>query len=103
MVNEAPWERLKMVDIENLQKIMWAEKCTQKIEMKHSKALHRQDFLDLLARSKNSKRRRLLAQWAEKNDLMAVSEIIGNILKGNVKLTPQQLNKLRSHKNRWEY
>ena len=67
--------------------------------MKGSKALNRKDFLELLARSKNSKRRKLLAQWADKNDLLAVAECIGNLLRGNVKLTPQQLKKLRRHRN----
>lgn len=66
--------------------------------MRGSKALQRKDFLQLLAASKNAKRRKLLAQWADKNDLLAVSECIGNVLQGNVKLTPQQLNKLRRHK-----
>ena len=66
--------------------------------MKGSKALHRKDFLGLLAQSKNAKRRRLLAEWADKNDLLAVSECIGNVLMGNVKLTPQQIKRLRRHK-----
>ena len=39
-------------------------------------------------------RRKLLAQWAGKTDLLAVSECISNILKGKVKLTPQQLKKV---------
>lgn len=66
--------------------------------MKESKALQRKDFLELLARSKTAKRRKLLAQWADKNDLMAVSECIENVLKGNVRLTPLQIKKLRRHK-----
>lgn len=66
--------------------------------MKKSKALDRKDFLQLLARSKNSKRRKLLVQWADKTDLLAVSECIGNLLKGNVKLTPAQFKRLRRHR-----
>ena len=52
----------------------------------------------MLACSKNSMRRKLLAQWAGKTDLLAVSECISNILKGKVKLTPQQLKKLRRYR-----
>ena len=66
--------------------------------MKPSKALARKDYLELLARSKNAKRRKLLAQWADKKDLMAVSECIGNTLNGNVKLSSQLMKKLQRHK-----
>ena len=66
--------------------------------MKGSKALNRKGFLNLLAKSKNAKRWKLLAQWADKKDLIAVSECIGNVLMGNVKLSPQQLRRLRRHR-----
>ena len=63
--------------------------------MKGSK---RMDFLGMLMRSKTTKRRKLLAQWADKNDLMAISEFIRKILRGDVKLTPAQLKKIKQHK-----
>lgn len=66
--------------------------------MKGSRTLDRKDFLELLARSRNSKRRKLLAQWADKHDLLAVSEVLLNVLRGNVKLTPEQIKRLRRHR-----
>lgn len=67
--------------------------------MKRSKALSRRDFLELLARSKNAKRRKLLANWADKEDILAVSECAANTLSGNVHLKPETLRRLKRHKN----
>lgn len=64
-----------------------------------SKALARRDFLQLLARSKTAKKRKLLAEWAEKADLDAVSECLNNVLRGTVRLKPHQMQGLRYHKN----
>lgn len=54
-------------------------------------------FLNMLARSRTSKRRKLLAQWASKKEFLAVSKCVRNILKGNVKFNPHQLKTLRQH------
>lgn len=63
------------------------------------KAIARKDFLSLLAKSKTSKRRRLLTDWADKADIDAISEISLNTLNGNVKLTPQMRKKLKRHRD----
>lgn len=62
------------------------------------KAASRRDFLNLLAESKTPKKRKLLADWANKNDIDALSEISLNTLKGNVKLSPQMYKKLKRYK-----
>lgn len=64
-----------------------------------SKALARKDFLQLLARSRTAKKRKLLAEWADKSDLDAVSECMANVLKGNVHLKPRDVSKLRCNRN----
>lgn len=62
------------------------------------KTVTRKDFLNLLAESKNPKRRRLLVEWAGKNDLDAISEISLNTLRGNVKLSPSTYKKIQKYK-----
>lgn len=69
------------------------------MSFKKSKALARRDFLELLSRSKTAKKRKLLAQLADKTDLDAVSECIANVLRGNVHLKPRDIEKLRCHRN----
>ena len=60
-----------------------------------SKAVSRKEFLKLLSESKSPKRRKLLADWASKRDIEAVSEIALNTLKGNIKLAPSHFKKLK--------
>jgi hypothetical protein len=55
----------------------------------------RKEFLTLLSQSNTPKRRKLLASWADKNDIGAVSEISLNALKGNIALNTRQLEQLR--------
>ena len=62
------------------------------------KTATRKDFLNLLAQSKTPKRRRLLIEWAGKNDLDALSEISLNTLKGNIKLNPSSYKKMQKYK-----
>ena len=63
------------------------------------KVLKKSDFLKLFACSKTSKRRKLLTDWAGKEELDALSEIAINALKGNIDLTPKLLSRLKKHRN----
>ena len=63
------------------------------------KTVSRRDYIHLLAQSKTPKRRKLLADWATKQDIDAISEIALNTLKGNIKSTPQLYKKLRKNRN----
>lgn len=58
------------------------------------KAIKRKDYLNLLAQSKTPKRRKLLANWATKRDIDAISEIALNTLNGNIKLSNPLYKKL---------
>ena len=62
------------------------------------KTIQRKDFLSLLAKSNNKKRRKLIADWAEKKDMDALGEVSLNTLRGNVKLSPSLLRKLKRHR-----
>ena len=63
------------------------------------KTVSRRDYINLLAQSKTPNRRKLLADWATKQDIDAISEIALNTLKGNIILTPQLYKKLRKNRN----
>lgn len=63
-----------------------------------STALKKKDFLSLLSKSKEGKRRRALLDIASKQEIDAISECLLNILNGKVKLAPGKLNKLRKVK-----
>lgn len=67
--------------------------------MKDSKTLKRKDFLNLLAHSKNARKRKILLQWAEKPEIDAICECILNLLNGNVKISAKHLRKLNKHKH----
>lgn len=64
-----------------------------------SKALKRRDYLSLLARSKGKKKRNLLAQLADKEDMDALSECTLNFLKGHLPVSGDVLRRLRYHKS----
>jgi hypothetical protein len=60
-------------------------------------SVKRKEYLSLLSKSKDKKRRKLLVDLADNNEIKAVSEIILNILKGNVPLTRAQRRKLQKY------
>ena len=62
--------------------------------------LKRQDYLNLLAKSKNKKRRHLLIDLADPSELKAITEIVKNCISGNVPLDTACIKKMRRHKNK---
>lgn len=62
--------------------------------------LKRKDFLSLLARSKNKKRRDKLVEIADSSEVKAISEIIANALAGNLPLHRDCVSKMRRHKKK---
>lgn len=65
---------------------------------KHSKAVKHKDFLSLLSKSRNKKRRNQLLSIATPSELLAISEICHNLLKGNLPLKNLQQKKLEKYK-----
>ena len=70
--------------------------------LKHSKirngkfkVVKHKDFLSLLTKCKDNKQRSQLIDYANKDELKALSEIMLNVLSGNIKLTPKILKKLK--------
>ena len=63
------------------------------------KVVKRKDFLNLLAQSRTPKKRKLLVDWAGKNEIDAISELSLNTLNGNIKLNPKLFKKLQKHRN----
>jgi hypothetical protein len=70
-----------------------------KSAIKKSFALKHQDFLSLLSKTKQRKRRNGLIDYGDKSQIHAVSECISNILSGTIPVTKFQLKKLKKHKN----
>jgi mannitol/fructose-specific phosphotransferase system IIA component (Ntr-type) len=67
--------------------------------VKHSKAVKHKDFLSLLSKSKNNKKRRnQLLSIASPSELLAIAEICHNLLRGNLALKKPQQKKLEKYK-----
>jgi hypothetical protein len=64
-----------------------------------SKAVKHKDFLSLLSKSKSKKRRDQLIDLATKNEICAIIECVYNFLKGRVKHSHDQKQKLARYKN----
>ena len=64
-----------------------------------SAAIKHKDFLTLLSKSKQKKRRDLLIDLASSHELKAIIECIVNILRGNVSLNDRKKKKLSRFKN----
>ena len=60
--------------------------------------LKNRDFLNLLNQTKNSTKRKVLIDIANKGNLEAVCQCVRNVLKGNIKLNDNQFNKLKRYK-----
>ena len=58
------------------------------------------DYLSLLTKCiKNKIRRNYLIDFANKDELKAISEVMLNVLSGNIKLTPKILRKLKRERH----
>ena len=62
------------------------------------KVLKYRDYLSLLSKKNNRKRRNLLIDYAEKGEIVALQEIVQNVLSGNIPLNKKKKNKLKKHK-----
>jgi hypothetical protein len=66
---------------------------------KKSYALKHKDFLSLLSKTKQRKRRNGLIDYGDNSQIHAVSECISNILSGAVPVNKSQLKKLKKHRH----
>ena len=66
--------------------------------MKTSKALKHKDYLTLLSKAKKVKRRRMLIDLADADEIRAIAECVINVLSGNVRLKSEQKRRLQRHK-----
>lgn len=65
----------------------------------HKTLTHKKkNYLALLATAKNRKRRNLLIDYADKDDINAICECIFNVLQGNIKLPKKHKLKLAKDK-----
>lgn len=66
-----------------------------------SHAVRKREYLTLLGQAnKKAKRRRVLIETADKEEILAVSEIIDNLLRGNIPLSDKQRRRLKRHKTK---
>lgn len=63
------------------------------------KAMQYRDYLSLLSKKSNKKRRNLLIDYAEKGEIIALQEIVQNLLSGNIPLNNKQKGNLKKHKS----
>ena len=64
------------------------------------RAIRKREYLTLLSQAQNRhKRRRALLDTADKGEILAVSEVIDNLLKGNLPLNQDHRRKLKRYKN----
>ena len=56
-------------------------------------------FLQSLLREANAKRRNVMLDLANKNQLNALSEMVLNVMKRNVPIQPKTIQKLKRYKN----
>lgn len=69
------------------------------VSNKHPKAVRNADFISLLGRMKNKKKRQKLIDLADKEQIDAISEVIQNALQGTIVLSEVQKQRLRRYKN----
>lgn len=62
-------------------------------------ALNRKEYLTLLAKARNRQRREKLIDLANKHEIIAVAEIVLNLLKGQIPLTDKQNSSIKRYKN----
>ena len=56
-------------------------------------------FFQSLLREANAKRRNIMLDLANKNQLNALSEMVLNVMKQNVPIQPKMIEKLKRYKN----
>jgi hypothetical protein len=64
-----------------------------------SYALKHKEYLTLLTKIKNKKRRNKLIDLADGGEIQAIGECILNILQGTIPLSKRQLNQLKKNRN----
>lgn len=62
------------------------------------KVVRHADYISLLGRTKNKKKRKQLIALADRDQVDAISEIIENVLRGTLVLTQTQHQRLRKYK-----
>ena len=62
-------------------------------------ALKTKEFLTVLSNSKTKRRRDTLIDIATKSEILAILEIVLNLLQGHIRIPPKQLAKLKHHQN----
>ena len=67
------------------------------------KALRHRDFLSLLGKSKQGKRRKMLLEAATTDEIKAIAECALNLLTNRIKLNSSQKRKLKRHKETLRY
>ena len=60
-------------------------------------ALKRKDYLSLLSKTKQKKKRDLLIDYASKQDIVAIQEIVYNLMYGSIPLTSSQKRTLSKY------
>lgn len=77
---------------------MRSPRVTKCLKSKRPKAIEHADYLSLLGKTKNKKRRSTLIDFASKDQLEAVIECVENILQGTIPLSRSDARKLQRHK-----
>lgn len=67
------------------------------------KAIRHRDFLTLLGKSKQGKRRKMLLEAATSDEIRAIAECALNLLKNRIKLNSNQKRRLKRHKETLRY
>ena len=70
----------------------------RKTPRKKPKALEHLDYLSLLGRTKNKKKRNLLLNYGNADQMRAVSECAHNLLQGNVPMKSPEVKKMKRFK-----
>ena len=66
---------------------------------KQPKVVRNSDYLSLLGRTKNKRKRQQLIALADRDQIDSISEIIENVLRGTLVLNQVQLARLKRYKN----
>lgn len=69
----------------------------KKNRLSKSKAIKHIDFLSLLAKAKSKKQRAKLLELANNSQISSIMECISNVNKGNVKIPPATIPKLKRY------
>jgi len=70
---------------------------------KTSKAIKHHEFLSLLGKSKQGKRRKMLLEAASSDEIRSIAECALNVLQNRIRLSSSQKRKLKHHKDTLRY